>query len=304
VEDRPTAIWARRLNSASAHRTGISARPAEPSGTGSAAPLVAGTAERRYIKKQEHDMAPSTGSRENLTLPATRQKTGTSRIPGTRRRRGMLAAPTDMLPARRRRTRQPGGGASMNAGMCPVSGGLSFRRIVDIPFQTCVAAFESWQRTEHDGPLHLGQGLVRGPVEHDPDFGTCRIEVRLARGSLRRPLRMRLDIDHWSTSPPRTALELIPSRRVRPTETYFRAGHLLLDALTRSLPQHLPAQRSGRITAIQPHPHQDTVAVIARDSPTPAPSHAAKPGRVTGKVATARSAHGGNHNEPRTHRSH
>ena len=210
-------------------------------------------------------MAPSAGPREDLNLPARRQSTVTSRIPGTRRRRGMLAAPTDMLPARRRRTRQPGGGASMNAGMCPVSGGLSFRRIVDIPFQTCVAAFESWQRTEHDGAAHLGQGLVRGPVEHD--LGTCRVEVRLARGSLRRPLRMRLDIDHWSSSPPRTALELIPCRRVRPTAAYFRAGHLLLDALTGSLPQQLPAQRSGRITAIRPHPRQDTVAVIAGGFP-------------------------------------
>jgi hypothetical protein len=223
------------------------------------------TAERRYIKKQEHDMAPSTGSREDLNLPAERQSIVTSRIPGIRRWRGMLAGPPDAPPAPRRRARQPGGGAGMNTAMCSASGGLSFRRIVDIPFQTCVAAFESWQRTEHDGPLHLGQGLVCGPVEHD--LGTCRVEVRLARGSLRRPLRMRLDIDHWSSSPPRTALELIPSRRVRPTEAYFRAGHLLLDALTRSLPQRLPAQRFGRITAIQPHPRQDTVTVIAGGFP-------------------------------------
>ena len=53
---------------------------------------------------------------------------------------------------------------------------------------------------------------------------------------------MRLDIGRWSTSPPQTALELIPCRSVRPTETYFQAGHLLLDALIRSLPQRLPAQ--------------------------------------------------------------
>jgi hypothetical protein len=212
-------------------------------------------------------MAPSTGSQENLNLPATRQKTGTSRIPGIRRGRGALGGPTGGLPARRRRTRQPGGRAGMNAGMRPGPGGLSFRRIVDIPVETCVAALESWQRAEQDGALHIGQSLLRGPIEHDRDFGTCRIEVRLARGSLRRPLRMRLDIGRWSTSPPRTALELIPCRRVRPTETYFRVGHLLLDALTGSLPRHLPAQRSGRITAIQPHPHQDTVAAIATGFP-------------------------------------
>jgi hypothetical protein len=220
-------------------------------------------------------MGPSIDSHENLNLPAKRQKILTSRVPGIRRGRSMLAGPTGGLPAPRRRTRRPGGGASMNAGMRPVPGGLSFQRIVDIPFQTCLAAFESWQRTEHDGALHIGHSLLLGPIEHDRDFGTCRIEVRLARGSLRRPLRMRLDIGRWSSSPPRTALELIPCRSVRPTETYFRAGHLLLDALTGSLPQHVPAQRLGRITAIQPHPHQDTVAVIA----TGFPDASAKPCR-------------------------
>jgi hypothetical protein len=187
-------------------------------------------------------MAASIDSREDLNPPAERQKSVTSQIPGIRRRRGMPAAPPDALLAQRRRTCQPGGGASMNAGLRPVSGGLSFRRIIDIPFQTCLAAVESWQRTAPGGTLRIGQNLLRGPIEHDPDFGTCRIEVRLARGSLRRPLRMRLDIDHWSTAPPRTALELIPCSRVRPTDTYFRVGHLLLDALTRSLPQQLPAQ--------------------------------------------------------------
>ncbi len=78
------------------------------------------------------------------------------------------------------------------------------------------------------------------------DFaGALRIEVHLARGPLRATLRMRLNIDHWSSPPSRTAFELIPCKRVRPTATYFRAGHLLLDSLIHSLPQHLPAQHSG-----------------------------------------------------------
>ncbi len=195
-------------------------------------------------------MAPSIDSHENPNPPAARRKIVTSRIPGIGRWRGMLGGPTDVVLAQQRRARPPGGTASMSAGLCSASGGLSFRRIVDLPFQTCVAALESWQRTQQDGALHVGQSLLRGPIEQDRDFGTCRIEVRLARGSLRPPLRMRLDIDHWSSSPPRTALELIPCRRVRPTATYFRAGHLLLDALTRSLPQHGAAQRPGYITAI------------------------------------------------------
>jgi hypothetical protein len=72
-----------------------------------------------------------------------------------------------------------------------------------------------------------------GPMEHDLDVGTRRIQVRLARGPLYPPLRMRLEIDRWSSSS--TALELIPSRLVRPTDDYFRAGRLLLDSLTRAL---------------------------------------------------------------------
>jgi len=59
-------------------------------------------------------MAPSTGSREDLNLPAERQSIVTSRIPGIRRWRGMLAGPPDAPPAPRRRARQPGGGAGTN----------------------------------------------------------------------------------------------------------------------------------------------------------------------------------------------
>ncbi len=73
-------------------------------------------------------------------------------------------------------------------------------------------------------------------------------EVRLARGTLR-PLRMRLDLDRWSSSS--AAVELIPCGHVRPTTAYFRAGHHLLDSLTRSLPQHLPPAHA-RDTASQP----------------------------------------------------
>jgi hypothetical protein len=49
-------------------------------------------------------------------------------------------------------------------------------------------------------------------------------------------LRMRLEIDRWSSSS--TALELIPSMLVRPTADYFRAGRLLLDSLTQSLARY------------------------------------------------------------------
>ena len=123
----------------------------------------------------------------------------------------------------------------MSTSLDPVFGSSSFWQIVDVPFETCVAALDSWLRTGHGGDLRFGGSQLLGPMEHDRHMGTRRIQVRLARGPLYPPLRMRLEIDRWSSAS--TALELIPGRLVRPTADYFRAGRLLLDSLTRSLPQ-------------------------------------------------------------------
>jgi len=112
---------------------------------------------------------------------------------------------------------------------------LSFARIIDVPFETCVATLDDWLRTGPDGELRIGPSLLRWPIEHDRRYGACRIEAGLARGPLRPPLRMRLDVAPWSTSLSRTALELVPGQVVRPTAAYFRSGHLLLDSLTCSL---------------------------------------------------------------------
>ena len=127
------------------------------------------------------------------------------------------------------------GADAMSANMVPVPVPLSFWRTVDVPFETYVAALDSWLGTRNDGELRFGGSRLLGPMEHDRDVGTRRIQVRLARGPLYPPLRMRLDIDRWS--PSSTALELIPCKLVRPTPDYFRAGSLLLDSLIRSLPQ-------------------------------------------------------------------
>jgi len=123
----------------------------------------------------------------------------------------------------------------MSTSMIPEFGSLSFWRIVDVPFETCVAAFDSWLPTMNGGELRIGGSRLLGPMEHDRDVGTRRIQVRLARGAMYPMLGMRLEIDRWSSSS--TVLELIPGRLVRPTPDYFRAGRLLLDSLTRSLPQ-------------------------------------------------------------------
>jgi len=134
---------------------------------------------------------------------------------------------------------------------------LSFPRIIDVPFEACMATLESWQRTGHDGELHIGQSVLRWPIKHDSDLRTSWVEVGLARGPLRPPLRMRLEISRWSRLSSRTALELIPRQRVRPTDAYFRSGHLLLDSLTRSLQRRPPAQRPGGVAAAEAHVHQD-----------------------------------------------
>ena len=129
------------------------------------------------------------------------------------------------------------GADGMSTSMIPVLRSQSFWQIVDVPFETYVAALDSWLGTGHRGDLRFGRSQLLGPLEHDRDVGTRRVQVRLARGPLHPPLRMRLDIDRWSSSS--TALELIPSRLVRPTAEYIRAGRLLLDSLTRSMPQPL-----------------------------------------------------------------
>jgi hypothetical protein len=84
---------------------------------------------------------------------------------------------------------------------------LSFGRIVDVPFEVCVAALETWPPAGKDGELRIGQSLLRRPIENDRDWNICQIEVGLARGPLRPPHRMRLEINRWHPPSSRTALE-------------------------------------------------------------------------------------------------
>jgi hypothetical protein len=123
----------------------------------------------------------------------------------------------------------------MFTSVIPEIGSLSFWRIVDVPFETFVATLDDWLTIRQGGEVRFGRTQLLGPVEHDRELGTRRIQVRLARGPVYPMLRMRLEIDRWSSSS--TALELIPGRLVQPTADYFRAGRLLLDSLTRSLSQ-------------------------------------------------------------------
>jgi len=90
------------------------------------------------------------------------------------------------MPARRaRHSGRPAASTSRAAdststGSCPVAGPWSFRRIVDLPFQACVAAQDNGQPAGQHGKLPVGQSPLCGPIERDPGLGTCRIEVRCA----------------------------------------------------------------------------------------------------------------------------
>ena len=53
---------------------------------------------------------------------------------------------------------------------------------------------------------------------------------------------MRLDIDYWSAT--RTALDLVPGQRVRPSAAYFAAGQRLLDSLACALRAPGPAREA------------------------------------------------------------
>ena len=154
-----------------------------------------------------------------------------------------------------------------SADMSAVAGPDSFWRITQVPFAAWLAALERWQLTGHGSELRLGTSQLRGPAGHDPHSGTCQIEVRLARGALRRPLRMRLDIDRWSATS--TALTLIPCQRVRPGDAYFRAGRALLDSLTGA------ARALASTAAVQPRQH---VPAPRPSEHSPAGSEPALPG--------------------------
>ncbi|MBO0833175.1 MAG: hypothetical protein J2P28_19175 [Actinobacteria bacterium] len=121
---------------------------------------------------------------------------------------------------------------------------LALQRRSAIPLATYLAALENWQHAGHAGELRLGRSLLRGPIELDPNFGVWRIEVGLAR-RVRPPLRMRLEIASCYSGA--TILELIPLGRVRPSASFFAAGHCLLDLLTAAVRVGVPAQcRTGQ----------------------------------------------------------
>ncbi|HEY2307833.1 MAG TPA: hypothetical protein VGI05_18325 [Streptosporangiaceae bacterium] len=71
-----------------------------------------------------------------------------------------------------------------------------------------------------------------------------------------------------SSSPPRSALELIPCGHVRAAASYFHAGHLFLDSLTRLLQLDRQIQTLDLAAGQPPDPARAPRA--SRDAPQPA----------------------------------
>ena len=78
---------------------------------------------------------------------------------------------------------------------------LSFPRIIDIPYEICIATLESWPRLGRDSELRIGPSRLRWPIEDERDDGMRRIEVGVDRGRLRAPRRMSMEISRWSRWP-------------------------------------------------------------------------------------------------------
>ena len=117
---------------------------------------------------------------------------------------------------------------------------VAFTRLVDIPFEQCVAALETWWLIEGTGPGQKGgaQSHLVGDLERPLGTGGCRIGVRLARRAPWPGSLMELEVWPWSSSRGLTLLELVPRRTVNPSRRYFQAGHAFLDMLIEALRLH------------------------------------------------------------------
>lgn len=115
---------------------------------------------------------------------------------------------------------------------------LIFIRRLDMSYEQCVTALESWwaaEGGEHELSVGAGGVLLLAGAEGRPSVCLRRFRVRLDRGWLQPALPMELEISCWSSLRGMTYLELVPRRAVRPSRCYFEAGHRLLEGLTAGL---------------------------------------------------------------------
>jgi hypothetical protein len=102
---------------------------------------------------------------------------------------------------------------------------VTFSRRFDRPVEATLAALERW------GPQST-QRFAGGPSTADASHsGAARYQMAVRIGRLRRSIPIELRIAPWSATEG-TEIELLPSRRVRPTPRYFARCRALLNDLS------------------------------------------------------------------------
>lgn len=112
---------------------------------------------------------------------------------------------------------------------------LVMTRIVPLVPSVAVDALMAWwrRRQSPDVPYGRKHFELSVPAVRDDCYDECLMGVRLHH-SCRRPTLLEVELSPWSTR--LTELDLRPLRwTVSPSESYFAAGHALLDMLERAM---------------------------------------------------------------------
>jgi hypothetical protein len=125
---------------------------------------------------------------------------------------------------------------------------LVMTRVVPLAPSVAVDALTAWFRDRHGGPIIYGRSHfdLGEPAVNPNSCDECRMNVAHHRSLTWRPTLLEIEMSPWSSS--LTELDLRPKRwKVSPSESYFAAGHALLDLLERAL-----ARQAARRPVLRP----------------------------------------------------
>ena len=125
---------------------------------------------------------------------------------------------------------------------------LVMTRVVPLAPSVAVDALTGWFRDRHGCPITYGHSHfeLAEPSVNPNSCDECRMHVAHHRILAWRPTLLEIELTPWSRS--LTELDLRPKRwKVSPNESYFAAGHALLDLLERAL-----ARQAARKPVLRP----------------------------------------------------